>query len=414
MNVFINKEVKKLFMVLAAVFLSFIILGQFAVKHAAECYKQDMVLHDYGIAGYLARNGLDELHIIRSITSEKTNDDFASGQELLQRAGYQSSVKNSLLPAVERFYQKYALVLLALSVAFSATVCIIFLFFILRQYNKIEKADSDLRNFLAGNTGARLDDHIEGSLSKLFGSVNAMATSQAAHIEKEKQSREFLKKTISDISHQLKTPLAALRMYNEIIQNEKSGNDVVDNFTWKSERELVRMETLIKNLLKLTRLDAGTIVLEKSTHRLKGFLDDAIRGFHTRAAMEGKSITLECDEQIVLDYDEEWLLEAVSNIIKNSLDHTEPGGRIGVLCGETPAVTEITIKDNGKGIHPEDFHNIFKRFYRSRFSKDKQGIGIGLTLARTIVEKHGGTITVESEPGKGTAFHLVFPKLTVM
>ncbi len=200
MKIFINKDVKMLFLALAVVFLFFMILGQITVKLAADDYKRNMIFHDYGVAGYLARNGLDESQIIRSFTSEITADDVKSGRELLQTAGYHSSIPNSLLPSVERFYQKYAVILLILSLAFSAVVCTVFLFFILRQYKRIEKADSAIRSFMAGNVDIRLDDNGEGILSKLFTSVNAMATSQAAHIEKEKKNREFLKDTISDLN----------------------------------------------------------------------------------------------------------------------------------------------------------------------------------------------------------------------
>jgi signal transduction histidine kinase len=200
-------------------------------------------------------------------------------------------------------------------------------------------------------------------------------------------------------------------MYNEIIQNEKTGNETVDSFVEKSERELARMDFLIHSLLKLTRLDAGSIELKKSTHNLKAFLEEVIAGFRMRAEQEGKEIRLHCDEHITMSFDEEWLLEAVSNIIKNALDHTEANQWIEIQVDETPIFTRIVVRDNGLGIHPEDVHHIFHRFYRSRFSKDQQGIGIGLTLAKAIIEKHGGSITVESELGRGSAFHLTFPKL---
>jgi signal transduction histidine kinase len=115
---------------------------------------------------------------------------------------------------------------------------------------------------------------------------------------------------------------------------------------------------------------------------------------------------------MTLSFDEEWMHEAVSNIVKNAFDHTPAGGRIELIGRESAVVSEIIIKDNGAGIHPEDIHSIFKRFYRSRHSKDKQGIGIGLTLSKMIVEQHGGSITAESKPDNGTVFRLVFSKLT--
>jgi signal transduction histidine kinase len=239
-----------------------------------------------------------------------------------------------------------------------------------------------------------------------------MATSLNAHIEKEKQNRQFLKDTIADISHQLKTPLAALRMYNEIILDEKTGNSVVESFASKGTRELERMEYLIQNLLKLAKLDAGTIVLNPAVHRLSRFLEDILDTFQTRAKREEKSIRLKCDDCVMLRFDEVWLCEAVGNIVKNALDHTKVGDLIEISIEETVMSTEITVRDSGSGIHPEDIHHIFKRFYRSRFSKDQSGVGIGLALSKAIVEKHGGTITVQSEPGHGAEFHLIFPKLT--
>jgi signal transduction histidine kinase len=198
-------------------------------------------------------------------------------------------------------------------------------------------------------------------------------------------------------------------MYNEIIRDEEPGSDAARSFSEKSGRELERMETLIQNLLKLARMDAGTIELEKDDYRLKDFMEEIIAGFLTRAGQEGKEVRLVCEDELILSFDPVWLREAVGNIIKNALDHTRPGDRIEVFCRRSAFAAEITIRDSGMGIHPEDIHYIFQRFYRSRFSKDKQGVGIGLALAKAIVEKHGGTITVESEPRKGACFQLIFP-----
>jgi signal transduction histidine kinase len=377
-------------------------------------YKQAMIFHDYGVAGTLAQEKLDKTKITQAFISEKTEDEIETGRELLQRSGYTGSIQNSLLPEVERYHRKFAVTSLILSLVFSAIILSAVLYFTLVRDKKIEQANLDIQAFMNGNVGIRLDDHEEDSLSRLFTSVNAMATSQAAHIAKEKQNKEFLRDTISDISHQLKTPLAALKMYNEIIQDEKTGNAVVDSFILRSKRELARIETLIQNLLKLARLDAGSIELEKKTQNLKEFLEEAIKSFRIRANLENKAILLRCNESIAFNFDEEWLLEAVGNIIKNALDHTSVKDKIEIQCDETPVFIEIMIKDNGTGIHPEDIHHIFKRFYRSRYSQDKQGIGIGLSLSKAIIEKHGGSITVESELKKGSSFHLIFPKLSNM
>jgi len=133
-----------------------------------------------------------------------------------------------------------------------------------------------------------------------------------------------------------------------------------------------------------------------------------IYGFETRTAQEQKKLTIKGPENIMLYCDGDWLTEAIGNLVKNALDHTGTGGKVEITWKETPAVTRIIINDNGKGIHPEDIHHIFKRFYRSRFSQDTQGIGLGLP----IIEAHNGTITVESTPEKGSEFTLDFLKLT--
>lgn len=414
MRIFTDKGFKFQFITIGAAFLLFTLLGQLVVKWMADEYKQNLIFHDYGVAGILAQEKLDKTKITQAFTSEKTEDEIETGRELLQRSGYTASIQNSLLPEVEHYHRKFAAISLILSLVFSAIILSVLLYFTLVRNKKIEQANLDIQGFMNGNIGIRLDDQEEDSLSRLFTAVNAMATSQAAHIAKEKENKEFLQDTISDISHQLKTPLAALKMYNEIIQDEKAGNPVVDSFILKSERELARMETLIQSLLKLARLDTGSIELEKKTQNLKEFLEEAIKSFRIRANLENKAILLRCNESIALSFDEEWLLEAVGNIIKNALDHTSAKDKIEIQCDETPVFTEIMIKDNGTGIHPEDIHHIFKRFYRSRYSKDKQGIGIGLSLSKAIIEKHGGSITVESEFMKGASFHLVFPKLSNM
>jgi signal transduction histidine kinase len=355
---------------------------------------------------------VDSSRIISAFTSDKSVADAEAGSLLLSSSGYYESTQNSLLPEVERFHQNISLTVLACSLLFSFAFLAVLLLGLLHRERQAEEAAGSLQSFLDGNTAVRLKDDGEGSLSRLFTAVNTMMTSLTAHIEKETQSRQFLKDTISDISHQLKTPLAALSMYNEIIQDEKTGNEVVERFTGKSRRELARMEDLIQSLLKLARIDAGTIELEKGEHRLRDFLEDCFEPFLARAEREGKNIILKCGDSVTLCFDEIWFGEAIGNLVKNALDHTEAGGLIEISCFDTAVLTEIIVGDNGTGIHPEDIHHIFKRFYRSRFSKDRQGVGIGLALSKAVVEKHGGTVAVQSEWGYGAEFHLIFPKLT--
>ena len=218
----------------------------------------------------------------------------------------------------------------------------------------------------------------------------------------------FFCASISDISHQLKTPLAALNIYNGLLQEEDIEASSVKEFAGLSEQELDRIETLVQSLLKITKLDAGSVILEKATENVADMLRDVELHFAYRAKQEQKELILSGSEEVSLFCDRDWLTEAIDNIVKNALDHTESGDTVHITWKALPNAVQIAVKDNGCGIHPEDLHHIFKRFYRSRFSQDKQGVGLGLPLAKTIVEAHSGTIEVDSEPGKGTTFTMNF------
>lgn len=312
------------------------------------------------------------------------------------------------------FYGTLNLTLLFLSLL--AALCILavcFLYFRMQNHT-MEEAISQINLYLSGNTDIRIDCDKEGSLYKLFHAVNTLATALNAHAVKEQKLKEFLKGTISDISHQLKTPLAALTIYNGLLQEDTEDISAVKEFSVKSEKEIERIEMLVQNLLKITKLDAGAIIINKAPENIADIMNNIYQHFEFRANEEKKIITLSGPDDIQLYCDRDWITEAISNIVKNALDHTKAGSQLTVEWKKLPAVTQITIRDNGSGIHPEDIHHIFKRFYRSRFSKDTQGIGLGLPLAKTIVEAHDGNITVDSVLGKGSTFVLNFLNLTNM
>lgn len=284
----------------------------------------------------------------------------------------------------------------------------IWLFYFRVQNKIIENAAEKIKAFTAGETDIRIECEKEGELYKLFHEVNSLAAILNAHAENELLSKQFLKETISDISHQLKTPLTALNIYNGLLQNESNDKTEIKELTDLTEQELDRIETLVKNLLKVTKFDAKTIVLNKTTENVSDLMLQVKKHFDFRAKQEEKKIILDGDNSILLPCDRDWILEAVDNIVKNALDHTDKGDMIRIEWKQFASVIQIVIKDNGNGIHPEDLPHIFKRFYRSRFSQDTQGIGLGLPLAKLIVEAHNGTIEVDSKLGIETVFTLNF------
>ncbi len=290
----------------------------------------------------------------------------------------------------------------------SAAILVICYGYFREQHKIMEHAILQITEYISGNKDVTIECNDEGELYRLFHEVNSLVAILNAHAENEKNAKKFLKNTISDISHQLKTPLAALNIYMGLIQDEAEELPMIQEFSRLSEQELDRIEGLVQNLLKITKLDAGMIVLEKSLENVSEIAESVKKHFLFRANQEGKEICLSGSGETEFLCDRGWMIEAISNLVKNALDHTGEGGCIRIEWWVSASIVQIIIKDNGSGIYPEDLHHIFKRFYRSRYSKDTQGIGLGLPLAKAIVEAHNGTIEADSALGRGTSFTMNF------
>lgn len=405
----LGKETKTLLIAITAICLvSFLLAGGIATL-LAKNFQQELLLHDYGVAGHLLNNE-SELSI-SAFTSQSNENDIERGKEALVSIGYDETTSMRFLPAVQTYRNQAMLSIFLLLVFLFGVIYLSLFLYLRRQHKAFSNAENTIRQFLDGNTTSRIECSQAGDWYSLFHAINEMATILSAHAENQRQTKEFLQDIISDVSHQIKTPLSALKMYHEIIESHKDDASAVSSFTEKSQREIKRMEDVIYTLLKLARLDAGIIQMEKAPENLSVLMQDVLERFETWAEREHKTITLSGKEDVVLSCDALWVSEAIGNIVKNALEHTENGGHIGVKWSQSPLMTQIEISDDGKGIHPEDLYNIFKRFYRSRFSSDVHGIGLGLPLAKSIVEAHGGTISVTSSLSAGTTFTLNFSTL---
>ena len=223
--------------------------------------------------------------------------------------------------AVWMQFGAFSLPLFALSLLAAGGICAICYWYFRRRNKILEQAAAQIRSYLDGNTDARIDCDEEGELYHLFHCVNTLAAVLNAHAANENREKEFLKNTISDISHQLKTPLAALNIYNGLLQGEAEGHPAVKEFSELSEQELDRIETLVQSLLKITKLDAGSIVIEKHPENVAELLRDVELHFAYRAKQEQKEIVLSGADDIWLSCDRDWMLEAIDNLVKNALDH---------------------------------------------------------------------------------------------
>ncbi|WP_195987321.1 HAMP domain-containing sensor histidine kinase [Clostridium sp. D53t1_180928_C8] len=220
-----------------------------------------------------------------------------------------------------------------------------------------------------------------------------------------------LKDIINDISHQLKTPLSALISYNDILKNhEYMDNEVKSKFIELTSEQLDRMDWLITTLLKYARIESNAISYNKELIPLSETIKYAIAPLKLIANEKNQSIKLELNNEGYYNHDKKWIAESISNIVKNAIEHTKNNGEIKINLYETPLSLTITISDNGRGIEKSELKNIFKRFYKGKNSINPKSIGIGLSLSKKIIEANGGSITVESELGKGTIFSIIFLK----
>jgi signal transduction histidine kinase len=370
-----------------------------------ELAKASYLSHSAAIATALFQRDIPSTVIAAALTSTEISEE---GTALLAMAGVNASAESSLPPFHAQLQHisiaaALGMAILLVTALFAGT----WVFFSARK-RLYSQADQAVSGYLCGDYSQHLPRSSEGAIYQIFAQVEQLATMLQAKTETEHQAKEFLKKSISDISHQLKTPLAALTMYQEIIADEPEHPDTVREFSAKISVSLKRMEYLIQAMLKITRLDTGNIVFEKDCLNVAALVSQSIRELTTRAERENKQILVDGDAGQQLVCDRDWTCEAIGNIVKNALDHTDSGGTVRIHWEHTPAMLRIFITDNGSGIAPEDIHHIFKRFYRSKRSLDTQGIGLGLPLAKSIIEGQGGMIAVQSEPGTGTTFTLSF------
>ena len=304
-------------------------------------------------------------------------------------------------------YGEVSVKVIFLNVACEIVPIIFLLLLISILLEKREKEYEEAIDIISGVQNGDFSRHLpknkEGNFYLLMSQVDCMALTLKSQAQSESETRERINDRIADISHQLKTPLAALFMYNEIMEQETDNKEVIEDFNKKSKNALLRIQQLITSLLAMTRLDAGTIVFEKDRYYVKELVTEAIRELSDRAKMEQKQLVVDGDSESCIYCDKKWTMEAISNLVKNALDHTETGDKIDITWEENNHMTRVSVRDNGCGIPDEDRYFIFKKFYRSKDNKNP-GVGLGLPLTKSIIEEQGGAIHMDSYVGEGTTF----------
>ena len=218
------------------------------------------------------------------------------------------------------------------------------------------------------------------------------------------QDKQTLQELVSDISHQVKTPIANLQMFSGILRQHHLTEEKQKEFLDTMSHQINKLDFLMESLIKMSRLETGTFILHTKECPLYDTIATAVSGIWGKADLKDIQLSINCDSAIVVRHDPKWTAEALGNILDNSVKYTPAGGIIEVSVHPWQFYTRVDITDTGIGIAEEDYHNVFKRFYRAQEVASEEGVGLGLYLAQGIITRQKGYISVKSQIGQGTTF----------
>lgn len=408
---FYNPELKNSSLAIVLICSAFILMSTIVLDYGFNTIKNSSIKNNSAIVGSII-NKYPELkeEIIPLVTKGITEKDKEIGIKTLSRYGYNENLNIEFLPELKNDLTKTKIYIWIISLFMF--IVLFYLNYI--QYSSIYKDISKItlgsKYMLENNYDKHLYTNREGEFSKLFNTFSNMRDIIRNNILDLKKEKTFLVNLLSDISHQLKTPLSSLIVFNEIIMSKDINEKEKNIFLLKSKNQLERMEWLIKSLLKLAKLDSGAIIFKKENNCLNDTIKESIETLSTKSLKNNVEIIFNGRNKIKMNHDKEWLTEAFINLIKNGIEHTDKGGYINISIVDSPIYYKVIIEDNGEGIYEEDLPNIFKRFYKGKRSKKSDSVGIGLALSKSIIEGQGGFIEVESERGYGTKFSILFLK----
>lgn len=282
-------------------------------------------------------------------------------------------------------------------------IALLFFFRYKKMYRAIDKMHSEILN----RTAVTQSDIKEGEISALASKARRIQEMLELEIEKADREKEQVKSLISNMSHQLKTPLANLMMYGEILNDENLTKEEQKRFLQKLKTQSEKIDWILQSLFKMVKLEENAITFEAEPSPIRQTITDAIGAIYEKA--EKKSITIEMKPfpEEYLYHNRKWTAEVFENILENAVKYTKEGGAVTIEAEKFELYTCIKIRDEGLGIREEEQTEIFKRFFRSKDVENTEGSGIGLYLCKLILEKEKGYMNVESRYGEGSCF-LVF------
>ena len=350
---------------------------------------------------------VDTNEIIEILNKDDANN--IEGKELLKRYGMYSNEENSILTIKNQMNSN-----IKTNVAFVVIINLLWIIIAIlyiksrnKKLNEIKKYINEINN---RNYELKIEDNSEDELSNLKNELYKITVMLKEEAEKSKQDKESLKVSVQDISHQLKTPITSISiMLDNLKDNPKMDEKTRQRFIFEIDKQIENISFLIISLLKFSRLEAGVEDFIKEKINVKELISACLKRLEIPIEIKNQNIVIKGKEDSFFIGDYKWQEEAITNIIKNCIEHTDENKNIYINYEENNLYTKIQIIDEGNGIDKEDIKHIFERFYKGKDSSENS-IGIGLALAKTIIEKDNGYISCKSEKGKGTEFIIKYMK----
>lgn len=401
---------KQLSIIFISVIIIFSIFSMFQYKNLKNIYLEQNNINKRLVGALVSKYPEMEVDIVNSIYNPEKKY-IQEGSKILDKFGYDESYtmnKNVNFQKHLKYFLVNNLITFVILLFLVLTIVVTYIKYI---FNKLLKVNMDIENIINNDYKIKDDFKEEGIFNRIYSDLNKLSRSLNLKVLNLDREKESIKELVTDISHQLKTPLASLKLYNTLLIEEELEEEEKMEFLQTNKLSINKLHNLIDSLVNISRLEANMISIKKENKGIKSTLTKAIDSVRVKANQKQISIELEDFDDIQILHDSKWTEESIFNVIDNGVKYTDENGKINISVSQTINFVRIDIKDNGIGIDKLEFNNIFKRFYRNSEVEDIEGSGVGLYLSRKILEQQGGNIIVSSKKGEGSKFSLFLTKV---
>lgn len=411
MNHLKNKNIKHL--ILPMIILTIVTSIAITIQTYSQ-YKKVTITANHKIAEIMGtiikqEPEIDTRTIIGILNSKQDTGEYQKGQEELKKYGININEANSIITVQNQMKQNLILNIILIIVFSILWMAIIFVY-LRKRDKKINQITQYINQIKNRKYDLDINENSEDELSNLKNELYKITVMLKEESEISKKDKDNLKMSVEDISHQLKTPLTSITiMLDNLKDNPNMDENTKQKFIFEISKQIDWINWLVISMLKLSKLDANVVQFYEEKINLKKFIDEIIKNLEIPIEIKNQQIVIEGNQNASFTGDYKWQQEAVTNIIKNCIEHNKENGKIYIKYEENTLFTKITIRDEGEGMTKEDLKHIFERFYKGKNSSENS-VGIGLALAKNIIEKNNGMISCKSELDKGTEFVIKYMK----